>query len=77
MNVTGLEEDRHRFKVPTLRNVEVTGPWFHDGSALDLPSAVRTMARCQLGRNLGIAETDEIVAFLRGLTGEHGGRPLR
>jgi cytochrome c peroxidase len=77
LNVTGLGEDRHRFKVPTLRNVEVTGPWFHDGSAVDLPSAVRTMARVQLDEKLGVGETEEIVAFLKGLTGEYGGRPLR
>ncbi|MDO9227421.1 MAG: cytochrome c peroxidase [Pseudomonadota bacterium] len=48
-NVTGLEEDRHMFKVPSLRNVERTAPYFHDGSITSLGDAVDTMARYQLG----------------------------
>jgi cytochrome c peroxidase len=69
-NVTQNEEDRHKFKVPTLRNIELTWPYFHDGSERDLAGAVRTMAHVQLGRELGDADVTAIVAFLRSLTGE-------
>lgn len=69
-NVTHAEEDRHKFKVPTLRNVELTAPYFHDGSERELAGAVRTMAEVQLGRELPAADVTAIVAFLRSLTGE-------
>lgn len=69
-NVTKDEADRHKFKVPTLRNVELTAPYFHDGSVRDLDEAVRSMGRLQLGRELSDADTSSIVAFLRSLTGE-------
>lgn len=69
-NVTGLEEDRFEFKVPGLRNVALTAPYFHDGSASTLEEAVRTMARYQLGRPLPEDDIGAIVAFLRTLTGE-------
>ncbi len=69
-NVTHEEADRHMFKVPTLRNVELTGPYFHDGRETELAGAVRTMAYVQLGRELTDAQTNDIVAFLRSLTGE-------
>ncbi len=69
-NVTHEEADRHKFKVPTLRNVELTGPYFHDGSEEDLGDAVRTMAYVQLGRELEDAQVADLVAFLRALTGE-------
>ncbi|MBX3271335.1 MAG: c-type cytochrome [Sandaracinaceae bacterium] len=68
-NVTREERDRHMFKVPTLRNVELTGPYFHDGSEADLAGAVRTMAYVQLGRELTDAQATDIVAFLSSLTG--------
>ncbi len=68
--VTKNEEDLHKFRVPTLRNVEKTGPWFHDGSVTELPQAVRLMARHQLGMTFSDAEVDDIVAFLKSLTGE-------
>ncbi len=68
-NVTHLEEDRHVFRVPSLRNVAATAPYFHDGSAPDLPSAVRTMGHYQLGRDLDPSEIDALVAFLQALTG--------
>jgi cytochrome c peroxidase len=48
-NVTGREEDRYSFKVPTLRNIARTAPYFHDGSVGDLDQAVEAMARYQLG----------------------------
>ncbi|MBC7173079.1 MAG: cytochrome-c peroxidase, partial [Polyangiaceae bacterium] len=69
-NVTRQEADKHFFKVPTLRNVTVTDPYFHDGSEPELASAVRTMARVQLGRNLSDEEVSDLVAFLGALTGE-------
>jgi cytochrome c peroxidase len=69
-NVTHQETDRHFFKVPTLRNIELTAPYFHDGSQPELAGAVRTMGQVQLGRDLTDAQVNDIVAFLRTLTGE-------
>ena len=69
-NVTGREEDRHVFRVPSLRNVALTAPYFHDGSAATLEEAIDVMARFQLGRSLGDAETAAIAAFLTALTGD-------
>jgi cytochrome c peroxidase len=68
--VTGQESDRFRFKVPSLRNVELTYPYFHDGSADTLPQAVNTMSRLQLGRAFSDTENAQIVAFLKTLTGD-------
>lgn len=68
--VTGKEEDRLFFKVPTLRNVELTYPYFHDGAAATLEDAVNTMGRIQLGRNFTKDENAKIVAFLKTLTGK-------
>src|SRR5262249_42118620 len=51
-NVTHMERDRHRFKVPTLRNVALTAPYLHDGSRATLSEAVLVMGRYQLGREL-------------------------
>lgn len=64
---TGREQDRHVFKVPTLHNVAITGPWLHDGSITSLQQAVDQMARHQLGRYLENNDIDDIVAFLRSL----------
>lgn len=75
-NVTGDRADRHSFKVPLLRNVAVTAPYFHDASAPDLESAVRTMAKHQLGAELGAQDIKDIAAFLTTLTGEYKGTPL-
>jgi cytochrome c peroxidase len=74
--VTGKERDRLVFRVPSLRNVELTAPYFHDGRAHTLRDAVQTMARVQLDRELRPQENDSIVLFLRTLTGELDGRPL-
>lgn len=74
--VTKNEADRHRFKVPTLRNVARTAPYFHDGSTADLKEAVRVMSRYQLGATLTDDERDAIVKFLETLTGEFQGKPL-
>ncbi len=76
LNVTGDEFDRHRFKVPSLRNVAQTAPYFHDGSALTLDEAVGVMARYQLARELKEEERRALVAFLRTLTGEYQGKSL-
>jgi cytochrome c peroxidase len=69
-NVTGREEDKHVFKVPGLRNVALTWPYFHDGSAQTLHEAVATMGRYQLGLDLPAEEVQLIVLFLITLTGE-------
>lgn len=76
-NVTGKEEDRHYFKVPSLRNVALTAPYLHDSSATTLDDAIETMARYQLGRNLSDTEVARISAFLHTLTGEYQGKPLQ
>ena len=68
-NVTGDPRDKFKFKVPSLRNVALTAPYFHDGSAATLDDAVNAMARYQLGQRLTYAETAELVAFLESLTG--------
>ena len=68
-NVTHREADRQFFKVPTLRQVAETGPWFHDGHATTLEDAVRTMGSVQLGRDLDATQVQRITAFLRSLTG--------
>jgi cytochrome c peroxidase len=75
-NVTKLEQDKHFFKVPSLRNIAVTPPYLHDGSAKTLEDAVRIMARFQLGKELTPAEMSRVVAFLHTLTGEYLGKPL-
>ena len=75
-NVTGKESDRHVFKVPSLRNVALTAPYFHDGSAQTLADAVDVMFRYQLGRPAAPQDKELIVKFLHTLTGEHGGKPL-
>jgi len=68
--VTGKDADRFNFKVPTLRNVELTYPYFHDGAANTLTEAVDTMGRLQLGKQFTPDENAQIVAFLKTLTGE-------
>ncbi len=68
--VTGKDADRFNFKVPTLRNVELTYPYFHDGAANTLTEAVDTMGRLQLGKKFSADENAKIVAFLKTLTGD-------
>lgn len=68
--MTKKEEDRYVFRVPMLRNVAKTAPYFHDGAVESLDEAVRIMAAVQLGRPLADAEVSDIVAFLGSLTGE-------
>jgi cytochrome c peroxidase len=68
--VTGRAEDKFFFKVPGLRNVEKTWPYFHDGSVKSLEEAVRLMAEYELGKNLSAADAASIVTWLKTLTGE-------
>lgn len=68
-NVTKKESDKYVFKVPTLRNIELTAPYFHDASTWSLREAVRTMGEYQLGVTLKEGEIDKITAFLKTLTG--------
>lgn len=70
------ERDRHRFKVPGLRNVELTWPYYHDGSRLTMDDAVRDMALYQCDVELAEGDVQDIVAFLRTLTGEYKGEKL-
>lgn len=70
MAVTGKPEDRMVFKVPSLRNVALTGPWFHNGSGETLQDTVRVMGRIQLGATLTDQEVADIVAFLGALNGK-------
>ena len=73
---TGLERDRHRFKVPGLRNVEHTWPYYHDGTRETLEEAVRDMGIYQSGVELSDAQIASIVSFLKSLTGEYKGQPV-
>lgn len=68
--VTGKEEDKYVFKVPTLRNIELTYPYFHDGQVNSLAEAVNIMGKIQLNRAYTEDETADIVAFLKTLTGD-------
>ena len=67
--LTKQDSDRMVFKVPSLRNVEKTAPYFHDGSVASLDEAVRVMGRHQLGKELTEPDVRAIVAFLDALTG--------
>lgn len=73
---TQAERDRHRFKVPGLRNVEHTWPYYHDGTRETLEEAVRDMGIYQSGVELTSDEVDKITAFLKTLTGEYQGKLL-
>ncbi len=68
--VTKKDADRMMFKVPSLRNVAMTGPWFHDASATTLEQAVRMMAEHQLGKTPTDDQVKSVVAWLGALTGE-------
>jgi cytochrome c peroxidase len=73
--ITGQERDRHVFRVPSLRNVALTAPYFHDGRTASLAQAVKIMAGSQLGRELPDPDIRSIVSFLNTLTGEYRGAP--
>lgn len=68
--VTNMETDKDMFKVPSLRNIEKTHPYFHDGSVADLAQAVKIMGKVQLNKDLSDAQVASIVAFMKALTGE-------
>ena len=73
-NVTGDEADRAVFKVPSLRNVALTAPYFHDGSAPDLERAVDVMFQYQLGRTPSTEDKTLIILFLKTLSGQWEGK---
>ena len=73
---TQLERDRHRFKVPGLRNIELTWPYYHDGTRTTLEDAVRDMGTYPSGVELSDTEVAQITSFLKTLTGEYDGRTL-
>jgi cytochrome c peroxidase len=75
-NVTNNLADRYLFRVPSLRNVAVTAPYFHDGSAKTLPEAITKMTKYQLGRPLPTEQIKLIAQFLHTLTGEYRGKTL-
>jgi len=75
-NVTKDEDDKYIFKVPTLRNVEVTAPYFHDGQVKTLEEAVTLMAKYQLGDEITQDDAKAISAFLRSTTGKYQGKYL-
>ncbi len=67
--VTGKDSDKSMFRVPTLRNIALTAPYFHNGAVNSLDEAVRVMGETQLGKKLSTDEVKEITAFLNALTG--------
>ena len=69
-NITHKQRDKYYFKVPSLRNIAQTAPYFHDARTSDLKTAVYIMAQYQLGRKITPQEIDKIVAFLQSLSGE-------
>ena len=71
--VTKKEEDKFVFKVPSLRNIAITGPYFHDGKAATLADAVKQMAWLQKGEELNDQQLESIVAFLGSLTDKKRG----
>lgn len=77
MNVTDRQSDAHVFKVPSLRNIELTAPYLHDGTAETLEDVVVIMGKAQLGREITTAEVKLIVAFLKTLTGEYKNKLLK
>ncbi len=68
--VTRNEADKMKFKVPSLRNIEKTGPYYHNGSVTTLDKAIALMAEYQLGRQLSTDDVKYIGAWLKSLTGE-------
>jgi cytochrome c peroxidase len=64
------ENEKYMFKVPSMRNIEHTGPYFHDGSVTSLEESVKIMAKVQLNYNISDAEVNNIVAFLKALSAD-------
>lgn len=76
INITGNQSDEFVFKVPSLRNIALTAPYLHDGSAETLEQAIEIMGKTQLGRTLTTEEIEQIKSFLITLTGEFNSKPL-
>lgn len=76
-NVTKKEWNLYQFKVPTLRNIELTHPYLHDGSAETIEDVLQVMWKSQLGRSISREESARIVQFLKTLTGTYKGEPLQ
>ena len=74
--VTGEDADKFMWKVPTLRNVDLTAPYFHNGAVGTLDEAVRVMAKVQLNKDLSDEQVADMVAFLSALTGEFPEQPM-
>ncbi len=75
-NVTGKEQDRYVFRVPSLRLAALTAPYFHDGSVKSLPAAIKIMAKYQLGRIISEQDIMYIEAFIKTLPGKYKGKSL-
>jgi len=75
-SLTQNQRDKGVFRVPSLRNVAMTAPYFHDGRTNSLEEAVDVMAKKQLGKPLSKAQRAQLVEFLRALTGEYQGKPV-
>jgi cytochrome c peroxidase len=75
--VTARERDRRVFRVPSLRNVAVTSPYFHDGRTDSLRQAIELVGRFQLNRELSEQDIDQLQAFLESLTGNYQGSPVK
>ncbi len=75
-NISKREQDKYVFRVPSLRNVAITAPYFHDGSVNSLHEAIQLVARYQLGRSIPDDDIQGIIAFLKTLTGKYKGRLL-
>jgi len=75
-NITGKPDDLHRFKVPSLRLVVLTAPYFHNGSEQSLHETIHTMGEYQLGKHIPDSDVHAIIAFLYTLPGEYQGQTL-
>lgn len=75
-NISADENDRYVFRVPGLRLVTLTAPYFHDGSVKTLQQAIKIMAKHQLGRSISDKHTNDIIAFLKTLPGDYQGQAL-
>ena len=74
---TNVERDRHRFRTPGLRNIELTYPYYHDGTIQTLEEAVSTMGLYEVGVTIPEGEVNTITSFLKALTGEYNGQTLK
>ena len=73
---TKVERDRYRFKTPTLRNVALTYPYYHDGSVETLEQAITMMSKYQVGREMSEEDARKVESYLKALTGEYNGKVL-